>query len=83
MRAAIAALCIAENDELATPMVATADFGYLRLRREDYTLAQVKQWARTVREQAKWSEAFIYFKHEEKAVGPGFARQMQAALVMS
>ena len=81
LRAANAALCLAENEELATPPIATADFGYLRLRREDYTPAQIKKWARYVQgQQTAWREAFIYFKHEERAVGPEFARQMQATL---
>jgi len=81
LRAANAALCIAENEELATPAVATADFGYLRLRREDYKPAQVKKWARWIKEQEpQWSEAFVYFKHEEQAVGPKFAKQMQKEL---
>jgi uncharacterized protein YecE (DUF72 family) len=76
-----AALCVAENEELATPATATADFGYLRLRREDYTGAQIKKWARWIGEQkSQWSETFIYFKHEEQAVGPKFAQMMQGEL---
>ena len=39
------ALCIAESEKLATPIVATADYGYLRLRREDYQEADVARWA--------------------------------------
>ena len=81
LRAANAALCIAENEELTTPAAITADFGYLRLRREDYTRAKIRRWASWIGEQkARWSEAFVYFKHEERAVGPKFAQQMQAAL---
>jgi uncharacterized protein YecE (DUF72 family) len=80
LREANAALCIAENEELATPVVATADFGYLRLRREDYTPSQIKQWGDSIGEnEGAWSEAFVYFKHEERAVGPKFAEQMQGA----
>jgi uncharacterized protein YecE (DUF72 family) len=76
-----AALCVAESEALLTPAMATADFGYLRLRREDYSLKQIERWAEWVEQQrAGWSDTFIYFKHEEKAVGPKFARQMQAAL---
>ena len=70
-------LCLAETGEFATPKVATAPFGYLRLRREDYTARQLSAWASWVRRQA-WNEAFIYFKHEDKAVGPKFAAAMQA-----
>ena len=45
-----AALCIAhaEND-LEVPFVATADWGYLRLRRGDYGIAELKQWVQRVR----------------------------------
>ena len=71
--------CIAENETLPTPPVSTADFGYLRLRREDYTEAQIKHWAKwTAQQKAQWSKAFAYFKHEERAIGPQFAQQMQA-----
>lgn len=80
LREANAALCIAENEELATPAIATADFGYLRLRREDYTPAQLRKWSAFVDQQkAHWPEVFAYFKHEEQAVGPKFARQFRAA----
>ena len=74
LHAANAALCIAECEELATPAVATADFGYLRLRREDSTRAAIARWAKFVRAQTDWREAFVYFKHEETGVGPKFAR---------
>jgi uncharacterized protein YecE (DUF72 family) len=78
LRSANAALCIAESEELATPAVATAAFGYLRLRREDYTPAQVEKWTDYIREQrANWCDAFVYFKHEERGVGPIFAGKMQ------
>ena len=69
------ALCIAENEELATPAVATANFGYLRLRREDYTKSDLRRWAEFVASQKKWRSSFIYFKHEERAVGPKFAQE--------
>ncbi len=82
LRAGKAALCVAESEELLTPSVATAGFGYLRLRREDYTAAQIKRWARWIDGQkSRWSEVFIYFKHEEQGVGPKFARAMQKLLV--
>jgi uncharacterized protein YecE (DUF72 family) len=76
-----AALCVAESEDLATPQVATADFGYLRPRREDYTASDIKKWASFVRSQSKvWSEVFAYFKHEETCVGPGFAKAFIKAL---
>ncbi|HEY2800640.1 MAG TPA: DUF72 domain-containing protein [Chthoniobacterales bacterium] len=71
------ALCIADSEKLSTPLVATADYGYLRLRREDYTALDVERWTDFVRQQSeKWPEAFVYFKHEEAGIGPKLARQM-------
>ena len=75
------ALCIAESADLSTPVVATANFGYLRLRREDYAAADIEKWAARIHGlQAGWKETLIYFKHEETGVGPVFAKQMQSAL---
>ncbi len=75
------ALCIAETEEFATPKIATADYGYLRLRREDYTKIDIERWAKFVRDQNKsWSDVFVYFKHEEAGAGPKFARQMMEML---
>ena len=71
------ALCIAETEEFAVPRIVTADYGYLRLRREDYVAEDVKAWAEFVRQQREhWSDAFIYFKHEEAGIGPKLATQM-------
>lgn len=75
-----AALCIAETDTLMTPRIATANFGYLRLRREDLTRKQIKSWAEFVNAQTKWKETFVYFKHEDQGLGPKFASQMIQAL---
>ncbi len=69
-----AALCIAEDEEFATPLVPTADWGYLRLRRQDYDDAAVAAWAGKVRGQA-WSEAYVFFKHEDAGSGPRLAAQ--------
>ncbi|HET9752595.1 MAG TPA: DUF72 domain-containing protein [Myxococcales bacterium] len=73
LRDAGAALCIAESDELATPPERTAEFGYLRLRRLDYDEPALRRWAEVVRGYP--GEAFVYFKHEDEARGPAFARQ--------
>jgi uncharacterized protein YecE (DUF72 family) len=75
------ALCVADSETLATPVMATADYGYLRLRREDYQAADVARWAETIRAQASgWSDAFIYFKHEESGIGPKLATQLREIL---
>jgi uncharacterized protein YecE (DUF72 family) len=62
-------------------LVATADFGYLRLRREDYVQDDVKRWADVIEgNSANWSDAFVYFKHEESGIGPKLASQMMQIL---
>src|ERR1700730_8656927 len=72
-----AALCIADMENLATPKIATTGWGYLRLRREDYAKIDIERWAEFVREQKeRWSDVFIYFKHEEAGIGPKLAKQM-------
>lgn len=81
LRAHKVALCLADTEDLATPAVATADYGYLRLRREDYTSADVTRWSELVRAKAPaWSETFVYFKHEESGKGPKLAQEMIAQL---
>ena len=75
------ALCIADTETIVTPKKITASYGYLRLRRGDYTDEDVKRWSEFVSEQtSKWSDAFIYFKHEESGIGPKLARQMMELL---
>lgn len=75
------ALCIADTEKLSTPQVTTADYGYLRLRREDYTPSDVESWTKFVRQQsANWKDSFVYFKHEEAGIGPKLAQQMMDLL---
>ncbi len=83
LRARNAAMVVAEADpdelDLAVPFVATADWGYLRLRRVLYTDADIAAWAEQVRGQA-WTDAFVFFKHEDGATGPALARKFTALL---
>jgi uncharacterized protein YecE (DUF72 family) len=75
------ALCIADSENLATPVVATADYGYLRLRREDYAAADMARWAQAIEEKKTlWADTFVYLKHEESGMGPKLARQLREIL---
>ena len=77
-----AALCIAESAGLSTPIEATANFGYLRLRREDYGPDDIARWSETLRSHAsQWSDTFVYFKHEEQGMGPKLATQLIESLI--
>jgi uncharacterized protein YecE (DUF72 family) len=69
LRARNAALVSADKDDSAAegaPIVPTADWGYLRLRRCDYDAAALDGWAGRIRAQP-WREAYVFFKHEEGA----------------
>jgi uncharacterized protein YecE (DUF72 family) len=58
------AFCAAESEKLESPVVATADWGYMRLRRTEYTDADLDAWAGRIKEQP-WGDVFIYVKHDE------------------
>jgi uncharacterized protein YecE (DUF72 family) len=71
LRGAGAALVLSEREDNAPPpLVQTAPWGYVRLRLEAYSDAELGQWARTLAGTA-WSEAFVYFMHEPTA--PAYA----------
>ena len=72
LRAHDAALCIADTEELATPFVATAGWGYLRLRRQDYDDPRSRRWAERLRAQTL-DDAYVFFKHEDEGAGPALA----------
>jgi uncharacterized protein YecE (DUF72 family) len=75
-----AALCIADAEGLSTPPVATAPFGYLRLRRDDYADADIDAWAARIRGEPRWKRVYAYFKHEDGARGTALARDLLARL---
>ena len=71
-----AALCVADTgEEPVAPLAATADWGYLRLRREDFSDAELGEWAKRITAQP-WSEAFVFLKHEEEGRGPKLAARL-------
>lgn len=77
LRAHGAALCIADTDDAEPPpaLTATADWGYLRLRRSGYSDAELAAWARRIAAQP-WSEAHVYFKHEDEGAAPKMALRL-------
>ena len=84
LRTRNAALCIADTEKGTTPTVATADFGYFRLRDEGYSKPDLKKWGQTVKKlETGWKDTFIYFKHEESGIGPALAQDFAALLVPS
>ena len=66
-----------EESEHSPPLVATADFGYLRLRRLDYDPASIADWGSRIGAQT-WQAVYAYYKHE--ALGPMFAEALLASM---
>jgi uncharacterized protein YecE (DUF72 family) len=79
LRSRACALCVAEDEELATPFVATTGWGYLRLRRQDYGEEDLRDRAGKLLSQP-WSEAYVFFKHEEGGKGPKLAGELTKIL---
>jgi uncharacterized protein YecE (DUF72 family) len=68
------ALCCSdsENEELSQ-FVATADWGYLRLRKPNYSEKELLDWAQKIKSQ-KWQAVYAFFKHEDDGAGPNLAK---------
>jgi len=73
------ALCLADSEDGSAPLVATARYGYLRLRRAGYETTDLTRWASFIREQA-WDEAYVFFKHEDAGAGPRLAAALEEIL---
>ncbi len=69
------ALCISDTDELpASHIDKTADWGYLRLRRVNYSEESLQEWLARIGGQ-NWNDTFVFFKHEDEGTGPKLAAQ--------
>jgi uncharacterized protein YecE (DUF72 family) len=76
LKTANVARCISDNEGARRPaLTATADFGYLRLRRCNYSDAELEQWIADIESQP-WRRAFVFFKHEEESTGPMLAKRL-------
>src|SRR5262245_17553778 len=74
LKGAGAALVLSEREDNAPPpLVETAAWGYVRLRLEEYSEADLSQWGRTLLA-TSWREIFVYFMHEPTA--PGYAKTL-------
>jgi uncharacterized protein YecE (DUF72 family) len=75
------ALCLAESEKLEVPKVFTADFGYFRLRKGDYTEEArhgIGQQVRRLLENGK--DVYVYFKHEDDPHGALWAEELLRSL---
>lgn len=69
LRAKDVAMTIIDQDDFATPPIASASWGYVRLHRLDYNAQALAEWAERVKEPG-WSDVYVYFKHDE-GIGSG------------
>ncbi|HEX8985646.1 MAG TPA: DUF72 domain-containing protein, partial [Bryobacteraceae bacterium] len=72
-----ACLCLAESERLEVPHVITADFVYFRLRKPEYTeadLGDIAQRCRALADAAK--DVYVFFKHEDSPEGALYAEDL-------
>jgi uncharacterized protein YecE (DUF72 family) len=71
-----AMLCYTDTDAgESPPVVATADSGYLRLRRTHYQDEELGAWAARIAA-LSLARVYVYFMHEDDALGAVFARKL-------
>lgn len=72
-----AALCLSEREDNAPPpLVETTDWGYVRLRLEQYSEQDLSHWADRLMAQG-WRQSHVYFMHEPTA--PAYAKALMRA----
>jgi uncharacterized protein YecE (DUF72 family) len=80
LRSRDVAICLADTDEVTDRdalVIPTASWGYLRLRRTEYAPGELPEWRARI-ERQPWSDAYVFFKHEDEAKGPRFAVEFLA-----
>jgi uncharacterized protein YecE (DUF72 family) len=74
------ALCLAESEKFEVPEVITANFVYVRLRKEDYSAEERSEIAgRVQRLRADGRDVFVFFKHEDTPAGAAYAVELLRA----
>ena len=66
-----------DEDEKSPPLIRTAEFSYLRLRKTAYSEAELDGWAEKI-QALNVDQIFGYFKHEE--IGPQLAAELKNRL---
>jgi uncharacterized protein YecE (DUF72 family) len=77
------ARCVADTDEqeVAEDALSWQPFGYLRLRRTEYSDSELTVWAGRIRTALdRGSDVYCYFKHEDSAAGPRMALRLGAMI---
>ncbi len=70
-------LCLAESDKLEVPRVLTANFVHARLRKPDYSEAEIAEIGERVQSLIEGGrDVYAFFKHEETAAGALYAEKI-------
>lgn len=64
------------DDSPIDEITATTSWGYLRLRRSEYSDEDLARWAEKVTSQ-RWERAYVFFKHEAEAKAPQLAMRFR------
>jgi uncharacterized protein YecE (DUF72 family) len=76
LRARSAMLCVTDTEEGDTPFVVTAECGYIRLRRTHYDERDLAAWVERIAAQPLTC-TYVYFMHEDEALGCRFAEMLK------
>ena len=77
---ALVAVDEAESEGMGAPLVATASWGYCRLRRGEYDQRSLDSWANQILGRP-WREAYVFLKHEDGSPrGPAAAGHLNRLL---
>ncbi|MDX6534316.1 MAG: hypothetical protein QOF68_2060 [Gaiellales bacterium] len=77
------AWCVADTDEAVASDGDWTEqpFAYLRLRRAEYSDAELETWAVRIRSALdRGRDVYCYFKHEDSAAGPRMALRLEQAI---
>jgi uncharacterized protein YecE (DUF72 family) len=73
--AGVALVAADAGDEKLPPVVrATASYGYARLRQPAYGAEDLDEWIERL-SLSEWTDAYVFFKHEEAGAGPRMAKE--------
>jgi len=75
------ALCAAETDEHEAEDVTWEPFGYLRLRKTEYSDDEIRGWAERIQPAlSDGDDVYCYFKHESEGAAPAFAEMLAGVI---
>jgi len=68
-------MCVTDDEDLPlAPLMRTSNWGYIRLRRTNYTKKSLSNWIRKANS-IGWEQAYVFFKHENTGTGPKLANR--------